>query len=618
MRAIKMLLPVATVLATVLVIASNGSAPGESNTALAPKGIGSSRASVRNLDLLRFARGVSLVGQNGARDNTAVQQECTFWVASGEEGEYYPAATHLAGTTERFRVWVENGTELSSDLMIEAVRTVECAMQSGLLAALNRAATTTVPTLYPVDIVFAHMHMMGGYFSSADQSGFLSHPYGNRTNAIYVSLSSCNKTTGCSAPLIGHELQHLLQYQLNPQEATWVNEGLSELVSVSLVAATSSAGKPSLRCSDIPLLGWSSEVDLIGQHYSATKSFLSYWRDTYGETALEHIATSPLTGQRAFEQWLAARGEADGFDSLFLRWAAREAVTTIALLKNTEAADPSRAECIARSLHTLPTSGTVADTVSQYGCDYIVLTDPDRAAVSFYGEIAVPVVPVQARSGAAFWWSDRVPQAATTLTRPVDLSSVTAAHLEFWIWYDLEEWYDWAYAAVSEDGGQTWHLLASESTTAENPTGNNPGIGFTGKSYGWMRQTVDLSAFAGKAILLRFGCLTDDAVEEPGFALDDISIAELGFLDSAETWDNWDADGFKLVSQSLPQRYAVVAVTTGADGGQALDLPLGQDNTGNWVVPPTLEGSARILAVCGLTESTAVPSLYCLTVSFED
>src|SRR5260221_11196284 len=110
----------------------------------------------------------------------------------------------------------------------------------------------------------------------------------------------------------------------------------------------------------------------------------------------------------------------------------------------------------------------------------------------------------------------------------------------------------------------------AERTTADDPNGNNLGNGMTGKSGGgakpvWVKQTADLSAYAGKKVQLRFEYVTDAALDFDGFALDDISIPEIGFTDDVEKADNgWTANGFIRSSNVVAQRYVVQAIHFGS------------------------------------------------------
>jgi hypothetical protein len=158
------------------------------------------------------------------------------------------------------------------------------------------------------------------------------------------------------------------------------------------------------------------------------------------------------------------------------------------------------------------------------------------------------------------------------LTRTFDLTGVSGeVTAEYWVWYDIEVDYDYVYVEVSADGGDTWEFLNTPSGTAENPTGNSYGWGYTGFSGGtdggeWIRETVDLTAFAGEQIELRFEYITDAAVNGDGLLLDDFSISALGYASDFESDDGgWTAEGFVRMYNRVPQTYRLMLIEQGGE-----------------------------------------------------
>src|SRR5439155_25366635 len=99
-----------------------------------------------------------------------------------------------------------------------------------------------------------------------------------------------------------------------------------------------------------------------------------------------------------------------------------------------------------------------------------------------------------------------------------------------------------------------------------DPLGQAYGPGYTGRSGdgdtpAWIDEQVDLSPFAGRDVLLRFEYITDEAASGPGFALDDLSVPEIGFVDDAEADYGWPASGFTRVTGPIAQRYLIQLVT---------------------------------------------------------
>ena len=206
---------------------------------------------------------------------------------------------------------------------------------------------------------------------------------------------------------------------------------------------------------------------------------------------------------------------------------------------------------------------------------YEVRLPEGDAAMEFEGEATVAQVGTECHSGRFCWWSGNGDSIDTTLEREFDLSGVESAMLEFWMWYEIEEDWDYAFVSVSTDGGEMWTTLDGEHTTREDPLGANYGAGITGisgsnrgggKSAEWVRERMDLSEYAGaggESVLVRFEYITDEGVNLDGIVIDDIAVAELGFADDVETNGDWQANGFRRIDNVLPQAFVLRLIEFG-------------------------------------------------------
>ena len=238
----------------------------------------------------------------------------------------------------------------------------------------------------------------------------------------------------------------------------------------------------------------------------------------------------------------------------------------------------------------VPLPGTVWVAVSDSG------PDPSRAApaMSTYnltidrtGGSGGTTPADRVHSGSHAWWSGSANGADSTLTRPVTVPATGNKSLSFWTWYELEDGYDWAYALVSTDNGATWKSVATTSpedgsgTTANDPLGGCGSWGdcktdgplgsakrypdgFTGASGSnatftgqpvnggtLSHQVGDLSAYAGKTVLLRFAYTSDASTSESGFYVDDVSIggAPADAMETAANWTPGGSPGFTWVTK---------------------------------------------------------------------
>jgi hypothetical protein len=133
------------------------------------------------------------------------------------------------------------------------------------------------------------------------------------------------------------------------------------------------------------------------------------------------------------------------------------------------------------------------------------------------------------------------------------------------------------------------------------------GPGYNGTSGGgeqpaWVDERVDLTPYAGKAVLLRFEYVTDGAYHGAGWAVRDVAITPGPGL--TPPGGSIETDGWINVDRPLTQTYAVRLIERRADGTSAvLDLRLDASNSGELRVDTTGLDD-RVIAVAGTTEGT--------------
>ncbi len=145
--------------------------------------------------------------------------------------------------------------------------------------------------------------------------------------------------------------------------------------------------------------------------------------------------------------------------------------------------------------------------------------------------------------------------------------------------------------------------------------GNSFGAAYTGKSGRgdvpiWIEETADLAPFVGQEILLRFATITDGAVTEAGFVVDDIAIPEIGFFDDAESENGWLQEGFVRSTAVLPQTFSVQRLLLSDDALQVERLVLNENQQGQWLFPMDNQFDTAILILSGLTPITRETAVY--------
>lgn len=98
--------------------------------------------------------------------------------------------------------------------------------------------------------------------------------------------------------------------------------------------------------------------------------------------------------------------------------------------------------------------------------------------------------------------------------------------LTFNTWYSIEKDWDYAYVQVRETGTTAWTNISGTITTTKDPNLQNLGNGITGASNGWISASFNLGSYSGKTIDVRFNYVTDVAVAEAGFYVDNIKVVD--------------------------------------------------------------------------------------------
>lgn len=557
-----------------------------------------------------------------------------FWVSNDDTNQTVEVDAELVYVADNVYMWVEEGMRYDEEAMAESAERFSQETYPTDRAYFGSEASPGIdgdPRLH-----ILHSVQLGdaiaGYFYSPSEYPASVVPFSNEKEIFFINISNTQPGDPHYDAVLAHEFQHMIHWNVDQNEESWLNEGLSELAAYLNGYGISSATPIFLANPDLQLTTW-PETGTAGAHYGAGFLFALYFLDRFGQDGLRDLVASDLNGLSGVDATLETLNAGVGADDVFADWA-------IANLLNAPGAgdgqygyeDLPSGQRATVNLTIDEVPGTLSETVHQYGTDYIELTQPGDVTVTFDGSDSVQLIPTNtantdgddATDDHTVWWSSRGDDSDMMLTREVDLSGVSAAELTYDVWYDIEELWDYAYLSVSTDGGTTWQILPTPYSTEEDPHGNSYGPGYTGRSAevadanaeGWLDEAISLNDFAGQPILLRFEMITDDAVNRPGLAIDNLCIDAIGWCDDAESADaGWQPAGFVRHDNTLAQRFIVQAIVPERNGNvQVLHMPLDAGNQGS--VSFTVEnGSPATLAISGLTHHTTETADYTLTVT---
>jgi hypothetical protein len=414
-------------------------------------------------------------------------------------------------------------------------------------------------------------------------------PPDDTSNAAYIQ---CAQQQGSSRPYgaprphmyegtFAHEYQHLLEYYQDPAEVSWVNEGLSDWVQtkVGYVDPTLPPDSPTadshLSCfmgfqprsfggpeNSLTVWGDQGGPEILCD-YGAAYSFLSYLHGKYGDAFMTALHRNPGVGLEGLDNVFQDRGIDETAQDALHKWAALMALDHALDQPGSSLTGAPKSEYVSPELDAkinwnnpqaydtpgAPPNGSdyVRFRLAQQGVKYW-LSAAETQQVTFKGAKTLEPKPVEwqvaanppdstdgvgcgdvpAGTGPAALYSGCGDDLDRAVVRSVSVPANGATLTFDALWQTEQDW-DFGFVQVSDDGGATWHSLATQDTTSEHDPGaiqtvvaNLPG--FSGDSGGWRTESADLSAYAGKNVLVSFRYVTDPATTFAGFWVRNVKV----------------------------------------------------------------------------------------------
>ena len=110
------------------------------------------------------------------------------------------------------------------------------------------------------------------------------------------------------------------------------------------------------------------------------------------------------------------------------------------------------------------------------------------------------------------------------VSSPMHIYSSDAV-LEFYQWYNIEDYYDGGNVQISTNNGTTWTLITPEGGYPSSNIYALNQAGYTNTSGGWVQARFDLTSYADRDVLFRWRFASDSYVTEDGWYIDDVTLA---------------------------------------------------------------------------------------------
>ncbi|MBZ0299133.1 MAG: immune inhibitor A [Anaerolineae bacterium] len=492
-----------------------------------------------------------------------------FWVTNEYDNRAFQVDASLRTIGEHIYFWVEQDVTIDTAELDKLAAIFDQDIYTPMHALWGSEDSPGVdgdPRVYGL-FAFGQGPGVAAYFASEHIYPVEAVSTSNEHEMFFFNLDTLGTAFPADmiAGVVAHEFQHMIQEHQDTNESIWLNEGFSKFseIYVNYPFSSASSAIAFLSQPGTQLDDWPEEGSTL-PHYGAGLMFVAYFYDRYGIDALRQLGRNPASGLESVDAVLKDLGE-PGVNTFFADWVLANFLQNYALTDGRYGyqslfglTGPAPMDLV--SEYPYRWSGAA----NQYSTDYFVFNHLNSAQtldIRLDAPQTTRLVPADASSGQRMWYSNRADNSDTTLTRRFDLSGVAGATLNYNIWYHLEHLWDYGYVMVSTDEGQTWGILNTPAMTDENPHNNAYGLGYTGSSEGWLAEQISLDAYVGKAILVRFETITDDATTQPGMLIDDVRIPEVGYASDFEAdGGGWEPRGWIWTDNTLAQQVWVQAV----------------------------------------------------------
>jgi len=436
---------------------------------------------------------------------------------------------------------------------------------------------------------------IAGYFSASENAV-------NNKNMFHIdSYDWINRMgPGVARPylyegVLAHEFEHMIHFDIDPDEPSWVDEGLADLAGyfcgyghpishiwyyLTYHALTS-------------LTFWGSALE----DYGASYLFQLYLYEQFGGLAFTmDLVKEQANGIKGIVKTLRKHGVYYPFDWIFDWWTIANYLddTSIAggkygydLLEIGSAdSDGATIEWALGAWGEPIWDGEWAIDETwwfggplPYTAQYYRFTTDARSKMYIDGDV---YSGTSAYSGTYEWYSGAEAWTWRSFYQTFDVPG-GGATLDFMTFYEIEEDWDYGYVEVHDLDTDEWYTLEdiNGNTVDTDPFGqDNPNVpdgrdpmdyeaagrwhAFTGESGGWIPISMDLTPFAGHQIELHFRMWQDGAFTLQNMYVDDISIPELGFFDDVEAGeDGWTTDGWVVTDGIVDNDWECTILTLG-------------------------------------------------------
>ena len=159
-----------------------------------------------------------------------------------------------------------------------------------------------------------------GFFNSVNQYPVALDATSNEREMVFLNMDQLELGSDLYFATLIHEVQHLIQWNMDRNESVWLNEGLSQLAEIYLGFDTSET-IDYLDDPSIQLNTWHYDGVEIYKHYAASYLFATYLWEQLGDDAVRELVRAPSNGLASVRQVLSKFDPTISIEQFMINWA---------------------------------------------------------------------------------------------------------------------------------------------------------------------------------------------------------------------------------------------------------------------------------------------------------
>jgi hypothetical protein len=228
---------------------------------------------------------------------------------------------------------------------------------------------------------------IAGFFDPNNQRRKVDFSDSNEREMVYVDSEAIETNTLGTLAVLAHEFQHLIHFNQDANETSWVNEGLSEYA----IVLNGYPRRPPTSFFDNPdngLTDWRNEI----ADYDQSFLLMVYLAEHYGgDELIGAITRNTLNGIDGIEAPLATMNPGATFNDVFADWAIANYLDDTSIGEGRYGYDSLRLPKIrlAQRFFGLPVQNTF-ESLKAYAADYIEFQGGEDLVLNFNGNGNTP------------------------------------------------------------------------------------------------------------------------------------------------------------------------------------------------------------------------------------